>query len=142
MHREGFEPSTSGFVDRHSGPIELPVRYLLDSLRRGVLDAPTFRLSAGCSASELTARQCPFGATAKRGIRERCAPIRYAINRIQRMRLTLKKQPFFPVGCSDYFQPGRTPGQRGGSYSIAIRRSDLPNARSITPSGVSCILNL
>ena len=55
MHREGFEPSTSGFVDRSSYPIELPVlmRY---PLRRGDLDSPTSRLSGGCSASELTAR--------------------------------------------------------------------------------------
>ena len=33
MHREGFEPSTSGFVDRRSNSVELPVRY-------GFLNAP------------------------------------------------------------------------------------------------------
>jgi hypothetical protein len=59
MHREGFEPSTSGFVDRNSDPIELPVlvRY---AVRRGDLDSPTSRLSGGCSASELTARKMSF----------------------------------------------------------------------------------
>src|SRR5208282_1473740 len=51
MHWEGIEPSTPGFVDRSSYPIELPVL-----MRRGVLDSPASRLSGGCSASELTAR--------------------------------------------------------------------------------------
>ena len=63
MHWEGIEPSTSGFVDRSSYPIELPVlmRHLATaSVRRGGLDPPTSRLSGGCSASELTARKMSF----------------------------------------------------------------------------------
>jgi hypothetical protein len=55
MHWEGIEPSTTGFVDRSSYPIELPV-LMLRPMRRGVLDSPASRLSGGCSASELTAQ--------------------------------------------------------------------------------------
>src|SRR5580692_2334522 len=56
MHWEGIEPSTTGFVDRSSYPIELPV-LMHRPMRRGVLDSPASRLSGGCSASELTARE-------------------------------------------------------------------------------------
>lgn len=89
---EGFEPSTSGFVDRSSVHLSYQRVKLSDYLerarsisvrtwrvfsrislrsnltvegmpsgppmRRGVLDSPPSRLSAGCSASELTARDC------------------------------------------------------------------------------------
>jgi hypothetical protein len=98
MHWEGFEPSTSGFVDRSSvqlsyqcvidftphvtqasspcwrdtSNVDSPIQILFKRyavlhglearvtgkafMRRGDLDSPTSRLSAGCSASELTAR--------------------------------------------------------------------------------------
>src|SRR5690348_9582721 len=75
MHREGIEPSTSGFVDRRSDPIELPVHRAVQQfvrravvgrqsafcmrlcMRRGGLEPPTSPLSAECSATELTARE-------------------------------------------------------------------------------------
>lgn len=70
MHWEGFEPPTSGFVDRSSVQLSYQCvcfigtgykpmsrgSVVLPSVRRGVLDSPASRLSAGCSASELTAR--------------------------------------------------------------------------------------
>jgi hypothetical protein len=36
VHWEGVEPSTSGFVDRNSDPVELPVPYVNDSIQYAV----------------------------------------------------------------------------------------------------------